>query len=93
MVVGILTLEIDIPGASSLKEKRAVVQRLRDRVRQSFNVGVAEVDDMDVWNHACLGVVAVSNEQAHVNAVLSKVVDLVEKIRDCSLEDYSTEFV
>jgi uncharacterized protein YlxP (DUF503 family) len=93
MVVGILTLEIDIPGAFSLKEKRMVVNRIRDRVRQTFNVAVAEVDDMDVWNHACMGVVAVSNEQAHCNAMLSKVVAFVEKIRDCSVEDYSLEFV
>ena len=93
MVVGILTLEIDIPGAFSLKEKRMVVNRVRDRVRQTFNVAVAEVDDMDVWNHACMGIVAVSNEQAHCNAMLSKVVAFVEKIRDCSLEDYSLEFV
>jgi uncharacterized protein YlxP (DUF503 family) len=40
-----------------------------------------------------MGVVAVSNEQPHVNAMLSKVVDFVGRIRDCSVEDYSIEFV
>lgn len=93
MVVGILTLELDIPGAFSLKEKRMVVNRVRDRVRQTFNVAVAEVDDLDVWNRACMGIAAVSNEQAHCNAMLSKVVAFVGKIRDCSVEDYSIEFV
>lgn len=93
MVIGVLTLEIDIDGAFSLKEKRMTVNRIRDRVRQTFNVAVAEVDDQDIWNHACIAVVAVSNEQPHVNAVLSKVVNFVERIRDCEIEDFSIEFV
>jgi len=69
------------------------VNRVRDRVRAKFNVGIAEIEDLDVWNHACMAVVAVSNEQAHVNAVLSHVVAFVETIRDCELEDYTTEFL
>lgn len=93
MVVGILTLEIDIDGAYSLKEKRMVVNRIRDRVRQKFNVSIAEVDDNDIWNHACMGVAAISNEQAHANAMLSNVVAFVEGLRDCELEDWSIEFV
>ena len=93
MIIGVLTMEIDIGGAFSLKEKRMTINRIRDRVRAKFNVGIAEVDDLDLWNHACMAAVAVSNEQAHVNAVLSKVVDLVHNIRDCDLEDYSIEFI
>lgn len=93
MVIGVLTLEISIDGAFSLKEKRVIVNRVRDRVRNTFNVAIAEVDDQDVWNHACMAVVAVSNEQAHTNAVLSKVAEFVQRIRDCELEDYSIEFI
>ena len=93
MIIGVLTLEVNIDGAFSLKEKRMTVNRIRDRVRQRFNVAIAEVDDNDVWNHACIGVVAISNQQAHVNEMLSKVVDFVQTIRDCHLEDYSIEFI
>ena len=93
MVVGVLTLDVSIEGAFSLKEKRMVVNRIRDRVRNRFNVGVAEVDDNDVWNFACIGVVAVSNQQQHVNEVLSKVAEFVGNIRDCELEDYQIDFV
>ena len=93
MVIGVLTLEIDIDGAFSLKEKRMTVNRIRDRVRQRFNVAVAEVEDNDVWNHACMGVVAISNDQRHVNEMLSKVVDFVKTIRDCDLEDYGIDFL
>lgn len=93
MVIGVLTLELSIDGAFSLKEKRMVLNRVRDRLRRRFNVSIAEVADNDVWNHACLGVVAVSNSQPYVNGMLSKVVELVRTIRDCELEDYSLEFV
>ena len=93
MIIGVLTLEVDIDGAFSLKDKRSVVNRIRDRVRNKFNVSVAEVADNEVWNHACIGVVMVSNQQAHANRVLSKVVDLVAVLRDCSLDDYSIEFI
>ena len=92
MIVGVLTLEIDIESAYSLKEKRAVLNRIRDRVRNTFNVAIAEVDDNEVWNHACLGVVTISNDQRHANEMLSKVVEFVQEIRDCELDDYSLDF-
>jgi len=93
MIIGILTLEVDIDGAFSLKEKRMTVNRIRDRVRSKFNVAVAEVGDNEVWNHACIGIAAVSNDQRHANQMLSNVVTFVETIRDCVLEDYSMEFI
>ena len=93
MVIGVLTLELEIPGAFSLKEKRMVLNRVRDRVRQKFNVAVAEVGDNDVWNHACVGVVTVSNEQRFANQVLSKVAELVATIHDCVVEDVSIAFI
>lgn len=92
MIVGVLTLEIEIEGAYSLKEKRAVVNRIRDRVRNTFNVAIAEVDDNEVWNFACMGVVTISNDQRHANEMLSKVVAFVGKIRDCEVDDYSIDF-
>ena len=55
MPVGLLTLEIHLPYAHSLKEKRMVVQRLRDRLRRKFNVAVAELDHQDLWQRAVLG--------------------------------------
>lgn len=93
MVVGVLTLEISIDGAYSLKDKRMTVNRIRDRVRQRFNVAVAEVADNDLWNCACIGVVTISNQRRHANEMLSKVASFVAGIRDCELEDYSIEFL
>ena len=56
MPVGVLTLEIQLPYAHSLKEKRAVLNRMRDRLRARFNVAVAELDHQDAWQQAVLGV-------------------------------------
>ncbi len=93
MVIGVLTIDVGIPGAFSLKEKRMIVNRIRDRVQHRFNVSIAEVDDNELWNSACIGIVAVSNDQRHLNEMLSKVVAYIETIRDCHIEDYQMEFI
>ena len=93
MCIGLLTVELRIDGAFSLKDKRRVLSRIRDRVRHRFNVSVAEVDANDVWNYSCLGFAVVANEQKHANRVLSKVLDLLELIRECTVEGAETEFM
>jgi len=93
MVIGLLTIELEIPEANSLKEKRMVLNRVRDRVRQKFNVAIAEVEENEVWNRAVLGVVTVSNRQLFCNQVLSQVVNLIQSTRGCNLEDFSMEFL
>ncbi len=80
MPVGVLTLEIQLPYAHSLKEKRAVLQKMRDRLRSQFNVAVAELDHQDVWQHATLGVVSISNSQPLLESVLRQVLAESEKI-------------
>ena len=93
MIIGVLTVDLDIPGAYSLKEKRMVLNRIRDRVRNKFNVSIAEVADQDIWNHGCLAVVTVSNQQQHCNRVLSKVLELIETLPDSDIEDVTMEFI
>lgn len=78
MVIGSLELELFISHAQSLKEKRSVVRRIVDRVRNKFNVSVAEVDCLDLHQRAVIGVVAVSNDQKFTNSVLNQVHRFVE---------------
>ena len=70
MTVGLCTVELFIPDAHSLKEKRQVLQSLKTRLRDKFNLSVAEVGDQDLWQKAILGMACVANESAHVNQVL-----------------------
>lgn len=80
MPVGLLTLEIHLPYSHSLKEKRAVLRRMRDRLRSRFNVAVAELDHRDVWQVATLGVVSISDSQPLLDALLRDVLRESEKI-------------
>ena len=79
MVVGVLRVVLQIPGAASLKAKRQVVRSLSDRLRSRFNVSVAEVGENDRWQKAVFGVSAVSNDRAFVNEVLDKVLRAIDE--------------
>ncbi len=93
MHIGILTLHVSIDGADSLKDKRQVVKSLLAHLRQKFNVSAAEVDDLDVWRRATLGVSVVSNEAKFANQVLDKVVDHVERDLRVVLDDFGIEIL
>ncbi len=92
MVVGVCTLELEIPSSHSLKDKRHVVKSLTARVRRDFNVSVAEVDSLDSWQHAILGIVCVSSDANYARGLLEKVMDSIERSRlDAVIADYSIE--
>ena len=93
MPVGVLTLEIQLPYAHSLKEKRAVLRKMRDRLRARFNVAVAELDHQDVWQHATLGIVSISNSQELLDSVFRQVLAESERILGDDVADYSLDFV
>jgi len=93
MVVGVCTLELEIPSSHSLKDKRHVVKSLTTRIRQSFNVSIAEVDSLDEWQNATLCIVCVSSDKNYAQGLLQKVIDNIERMRtDAVIADYSTEF-
>ncbi|HEX4164738.1 MAG TPA: DUF503 domain-containing protein [Bryobacteraceae bacterium] len=68
--VGVLTLEIHVEDSHSLKEKRHVVKSLKDRLRERFNVSVAEIDGLDSWQHAVIAAVTVSSERVRAEQIL-----------------------
>ena len=71
--IGVLTLELRIEHAHSLKEKRHVVKSLKDRLRRKFNVSVAEIDGMDLHNSAVIAVATVSSSKPFAEQVLQSV--------------------
>ncbi len=80
MPVGILTLEIHLPDAHSLKEKRFVVRKIKDRLRARFNVAVAELGHQELWQRAVVGVVSISSDQRSLESVLDAVQRESEKV-------------
>ena len=93
MVVGVLQVEISIGDAMSLKDKRRVVLSLKDRIRGSHNVSIAEVDALDEHRRSILGMAMVGNDKRYVEGGLSKLVDLVRSVPSVSLMDYQIEFL
>ncbi len=92
--VGVCRLMAHLPESTNLKAKRQVARSLTTRIRNQYNVSVAEVDDNDLWQRLTLGVCCVSNDSAHANEILSRVVAFVEKFRgDLVLLDYETEVI
>ncbi len=77
MNVGVCRIEFRLPENLSLKGKRRVVKSITTRVRNKFNVSVAEVDNQNLWQLATLGICCVSNNSRYTNEVLSKVVDFI----------------
>jgi len=80
MPVGLLTLELHIPDAQSLKDKRQVLRSLKDRLRGRFNVAVAELDHQDTWQRALIGIVTISAEESHLEESLQHVFDESERL-------------
>ena len=93
MPVGLLTLEIHIPDARSLKDKRQVLRSLKDRLRAHFNVAVAELEHQDTWQRAQIGVVSLSNDSAHLEQSLREVLDESERILGRDLVSHDLELL
>jgi uncharacterized protein YlxP (DUF503 family) len=92
MPVGVLTLEIHLPYAHSLKEKRAVMRKMRDRLRARFNVAIAELDHQDVWQQATLGIVSISNSQPLLESVLHQALAEAEKVLGGDVAFHTLDF-
>jgi uncharacterized protein YlxP (DUF503 family) len=71
--IGVLTLEMRLNDAHSLKDKRHVVQSLKERLRHKFNVAVAEIDCQELWQRAVVAAVTVSSDHGHAAALLQSV--------------------
>lgn len=73
MAVAHLTLEIHIEHAQSLKDRRQVVRSMKDQLRQSFNISVAEMDEATTWQSATLGIVAISHSRSYLHGLIEEV--------------------
>jgi uncharacterized protein YlxP (DUF503 family) len=91
MFVGIVRIELHIPGVSSLKAKRSVVRGLKDRIRQRVHAAVAEVDHQDLWQRATLGAAVVSGEGRQVGEMLQSIRDLVNATPEADLIDWQEQ--
>lgn len=78
MIIGTVLIELHIPGSTSLKAKRSVLNRIKERLKNRFNASVSEVDYQDLWQRAAIGVAIVGIEKRVVESTLSNIVRQVE---------------
>jgi len=94
MNLGVCRIKLRLPENQSLKGKRQVLNSLITRVKNKYNVAIAEVDDQELWQLATLGISCVSNSPRHADEVLAKVVDFVNSSRlDIEMLDYEIEII
>lgn len=77
MNAGICQIRLHLHGSQSLKDKRRTVKSIITRLRSQYNISIAEVDDLDLWQMATLGIACVSNHDQHVDEILSRAVNFI----------------
>lgn len=81
MIIGLLTLEIYIPYSHSLKEKRKTLNKIKDRVKNRFNVAYAELDFLNKWQRSKIGLVTINTQKSMIEKIFSKIIlDIEENI-------------
>lgn len=81
MVVGVAQFEIFMPFNHSLKEKRQILRKLKERVFSKFSIPVAEVDFQDKWQRASLGFSIVGNDGKKIESLISKILNFIEELQ------------
>jgi uncharacterized protein YlxP (DUF503 family) len=93
MPIGLLTLEIHLPEAHSLKDKRQVLRSLKDRLRKKFNVAVAEMEHQDLWQRFTVGIVTLADQAGFVEHALQGVLEDSESLLGRRLVDHQIELL
>jgi uncharacterized protein YlxP (DUF503 family) len=93
MIVGICHLDVIIPENHSLKGKRQVIKKIIDRVRNRFNISIAEVGDNELWQRSQLGISLVGNDRRFVNSYLDRVVNFIEAMNIVDIAHSELEII
>jgi uncharacterized protein YlxP (DUF503 family) len=91
--IGILQFSVEIPYALSLKDKRSAIKSLKDKLRRSFNVSIAEIEDLDLITEGTLGAVVAGSDVAHLNSTMDHLLNELQEWRDGTLVDHQLEII
>jgi uncharacterized protein YlxP (DUF503 family) len=92
MQIGLLTLEIHISDAQSLKDKRQVLRSLKDRLRAHFNVAVAELEHQELWQRSKVGVVSISSDSRHLEESFAAIAAESERLLGRDLVSHEIDY-
>lgn len=91
--IALITISAQIPAAQSLKAKRSVVKRLKEKVRAKFNISFSEVGDMDKWQQAVFAATMVSNDQQHLERNVEHLSTFLDTFHEIMVVDFHREFL
>jgi len=91
--IAFLQVELFVPQAQSLKDKRHFIKSIKDKTRANFNVSVAELGELDKWQTASLGFVAVGNDNRYIDAMMQNILTLIESYAEIQITDHRIEFI
>jgi uncharacterized protein YlxP (DUF503 family) len=91
--IAFLTVELRIEAAHSLKDKRQVVRSMKDKLRQKFNVSVAEIEATDLWQRATIGVVSISDSRDYLESLMSSIERHASRLADQTGAEVVDSFV
>lgn len=93
MVVGVCRVSLIIHDNDSLKGKRQVIKSIVEKVRNKFNISIAEVGENDIWQRAELGLTAVGNDRAFINSVMDKALNFIEGLHTAEIINHEIELI
>ncbi|HVH86556.1 MAG TPA: DUF503 domain-containing protein [Terriglobales bacterium] len=93
MAIAVLTLELRIEAAASLKDKRQVLRSLKDKLRARFNVSVAELGETNLWQRATIGVVSISSSRDYLAGLMEQVERAANRIANDNGAELTDSYV
>ena len=93
MIIGLMTLDLFIPYSNSLKEKRMTIKGIKDKIRNKFNVSIAELNYQDKWQRAKLGIVQVGNDYSFIEKNMNAIFRLIEEKGSIEITSHNFEFL
>jgi uncharacterized protein YlxP (DUF503 family) len=93
MIVAVLSVELHIFGASSLKDKRIILRGLKDRIGKKFNVSIAEVDFLDKWQRSRIGIAQVGKDYSYLEKNINSIIKILEENISFEIIDRTIEYL
>ena len=93
MILGVCTIELYIPGANSLKDKRKVIKSIIQRIRNKYKVSICELYEQDIWRRAVLGISCISNDKNIIFKTFSGIEKFIEEGGELQISDLRTEIL
>ncbi|MFP4016652.1 MAG: DUF503 domain-containing protein [Halanaerobiales bacterium] len=92
MKIGAMKVELYIPAAASLKDKRNIIKSIMEQCRNKFNVSISEIDKLDLWKNSVIGLGSVSNDSKMIEKIFQGIIKYIDTVNEVELTDYTIDY-